>query len=488
MKRSEELYDRIGQINEKYVEEAFFGDDAAGQRRGGAVRKGIIAAIVAAAMALSVVGGIAFHEKNVKDAGGNAGEKTPAAQAADDRERFNPFVVSAEYPVYETDEENRAAAESRAGEVSDVTRDALVTLTKALLTNKEGDSAVVAPTSIYTSLSILSDVFAGETRDQLTALLGTDDAEEIHRQASALWDAFYLDCEDSKSLAAASLWLNNDEEYDMDLVNTLSEIYHASVFSDRFGGEECGGQLRNWLNEQTRGLLEDQLDDVMLDAMSSLGVVTTVYRKANWFMQFNETDNTSRTFHGLSREDECTFMNGLIHVCTVEGDGFTAVGLPLKDCSCMWFVLPDEGMTTDDAIGSDELWEGLDEWGKGDHSDINKLLYSCEAAQISIPRFDVSAECDITDDLVDLGVTDMFAGANMTPLLGEGTEGNHYVDGIQTGARVIVNESGVEAAGFTGVYFDSGPTFNFILDRPFVFIMTNTTGLPLFAGVVNQLG
>ena len=78
----------------------------------------IAAAIVAAAMALSVVGGIAFHEKNVKDAGGNAGEKTPAAQAADDRERFNPFVVSAEYPVYETDEENRAAAESRAGEVS----------------------------------------------------------------------------------------------------------------------------------------------------------------------------------------------------------------------------------------------------------------------------------------------------------------------------------------------------------------------------------
>ena len=27
MKRSEELYDQIGKINEKYVEEAYFGDD-----------------------------------------------------------------------------------------------------------------------------------------------------------------------------------------------------------------------------------------------------------------------------------------------------------------------------------------------------------------------------------------------------------------------------------------------------------------------------
>ncbi len=56
MKRSEELYDQIGQINEKYVEEAYFGDDAANApKRGIVLRRTLIAAAVAA-----VVGAVAL--------------------------------------------------------------------------------------------------------------------------------------------------------------------------------------------------------------------------------------------------------------------------------------------------------------------------------------------------------------------------------------------------------------------------------------------
>ena len=56
MKRSEKLYDQIGKINEKYVEEAYFGDDAANApKRGVVLRRAIIAAAVAA-----VVGAVAL--------------------------------------------------------------------------------------------------------------------------------------------------------------------------------------------------------------------------------------------------------------------------------------------------------------------------------------------------------------------------------------------------------------------------------------------
>ena len=57
MKRSEELYDQIGQINEKYVEEAYFGDDAANAPKRGVVLRRVL---IAAAAVVAVVGALAL--------------------------------------------------------------------------------------------------------------------------------------------------------------------------------------------------------------------------------------------------------------------------------------------------------------------------------------------------------------------------------------------------------------------------------------------
>lgn len=478
---AERLFDAVTEIDHDLVDGSRPKD---AKRRSHAVRKGIIAAVVAAAMALGVVGGIALHERRGKNAGG-ADEKTPAP-VADDRERFNPFVVSAEYPVYETDRSNLDVANGYADAVSDVTREALVTLTKECLTNAEDDSALIAPTSVYVVLGLLSDVTAGETRDQLTALLGSDDAEEIHRQVSALWDSFYLDCEYSKSVVASSLWLNNNTEYNMDLINALAENYRATVASGQFGTEEYDAQLKGWLNDQTNGLLADKMENLKSDGLTSLVVISSIYRKAEWSMQFDEKDNTEETFHGLSHDEECTFMNkDSVAVYTAEGNGFTAVGLPLNDYSCMWFALPDEGVDMDNVICSDELWANIETWGKTETMERYRII---NVMNVSVPRFDVSVEKDIIDHIRNLGVTDLFGGANFNPLFGEGTEGKYFVSKINHGARVIVNESGVEAAGYTEAELRTkGMSDTFVLDRPFVFIMTNSSGLPLFAGVVNQI-
>ena len=59
-------------------------------------------------------------------------------------------------------------------------------------------------------------------------------------------------------------------------------------------------------------------------------------------------------------------------------------------------------------------------------------------------------------------------------------------------ARVVIDEEGVEAAAFTIMV--SSPTsamppeneIDFVVDRPFLFLITGADNLPLFAGVVNH--
>ena len=108
----------------------------------------------------------------------------------------------------------------------------------------------------------------------------------------------------------------------------------------------------------------------------------------------------------------------------------------------------------------------------------------------SIPKFDVASQLDMVEELQQLGVTEVFDSANadfspvtdFTPVwLGEA---EHV-------ARVVIDEEGVEAAAYTVMIAvgDAPPpdeVVDFVVDRPFLFVLTGLDGLPLFVGVVNN--
>ena len=62
---------------------------------------------------------------------------------------------------------------------------------------------------------------------------------------------------------------------------------------------------------------------------------------------------------------------------------------------------------------------------------------------------------------------------------------------MEHGARVGIDEQGVKAAAYTLATRDGGSStpdeeVDFVLDRPFLFVITGVDGLPLFVGAVNQ--
>ena len=95
--------------------------------------------------------------------------------------------------------------------------------------------------------------------------------------------------------------------------------------------------------------------------------------------------------------------------------------------------------------------------------------------------------------LPSLGVTDCFdpAVSDFTPLTDSGDP--IWVESVEHGARVKIDEEGVEAAAYTVIMMEAGgmpmdlEEIDFTLDRPFIFLMTGADGNLLFTGVVNSV-
>ncbi len=99
---------------------------------------------------------------------------------------------------------------------------------------------------------------------------------------------------------------------------------------------------------------------------------------------------------------------------------------------------------------------------------------------------------ELKDGLMALGVTDVFdaKASDFSPMTTD-TDGL-FVSRTDHAARVSVDEKGVEAAAYTVISADAtglllaDDEIDFILDRPFLFVVTGSDGLPLFTGIVNQ--
>ena len=107
---------------------------------------------------------------------------------------------------------------------------------------------------------------------------------------------------------------------------------------------------------------------------------------------------------------------------------------------------------------------------------------------LSVPKFDVQSQIDLTEGLQNLGVTDVFnpAKSDFSTI----TDENVVVTGATHGARVMIDEEGCTAAAFTLMLCGSGmppeEEVDFVCNRPFLFVITSETGLPLFIGIVNN--
>lgn len=355
---------------------------------------------------------------------------------------------------------------------------------RQFLSDSQGENRVYSPLNVYMALGMLAELTDGNSRQQILDLLGADSMESLREQASGVWNAHYRNDGAVTSILASSLWLNEDVTFEQETMDTLAEIYYASSYQGQMGSAEFNKALQSWLNEQTGGLLEEQTQAVEMAPETILALATTIYFRAKWSSEFSETATKEGVFHSADGDETCDFMYQSGSRNYYWGDQFSAVGQYLENNGAMWFILPDEGVDVDALLSDDEVMEFLlrdEEWANSKFLTVN----------LSIPKFDVTSQLDLSTGLQSLGVTDVFdpAVSDYTPMTKEME--NIFLSQAKHDARVTIDEEGCTATAYTvmrvcGSAMPPEEEVDFVVDRPFIFTITGADGMPLFVGVVNH--
>lgn len=354
--------------------------------------------------------------------------------------------------------------------------------TAAAVFTGEGN-AVYSPLSLYAALGMLTELTDGETRQQVTELLGVSDSEPLRQWTQQLWRQLYRDEKGSALWLGNAAFLNEDVTFRKEPLDVLAEDYYASSYQVPMGSKAADEAIAAWLNQQTNGLLSDDIGAIKTKEIDLLRLYNTLYYKAAWQEEFFAGATEQDIFTAADgTEQTCDFMHISIEGLPVaRGEGYRCASLYLKDGGEMTFYLPDEGVTVEELLQRINLLS-------------EPLLVDQYEARVnwSVPKFDLHASMKLNDVLETLGVTDAFdvSKADFSPLTEQELV---YVESVNQAARVKIDEQGVEAAAYTEVEIADGdpmprelPEEEMDLDRPFVFVLEQD-GVPLFVGVIQTM-
>ena len=451
----DKLKDALGYISEKHIAEA-----AAAKKRRKPYWLGAVAAVLAVILAVNIILPLSVPVK---------------------------AVSIARYPAYQWQYRGEEIAVIRT-ELQDYFTDSI----RQTLSGAGSENQVYSPLNLYMALAVTAELCDGESQEQILEAANADSIQVLRAQANQIWQATHYDNND-QSLLANSLWLDKELDYDQATMDALATHYYTSVYSSDLGSDETNQAIRDWLNEQTGGLLEQEVQNAGIPEDPStfpvFGLYSTVYFRAKWSNEFAPALTRRAIFHSAIGDKNEIFMNKKQAPSTYYwGEDFGAVCEGLKNGSRMWFILPDEDKTVDDVLAAGEYLDII--------LNTNSYIESGEHCKhmrvnLSIPKFDITASGNLKEDVKKLGVTDIFEAQTAdfsSAVIGEYPV---WISSINQSTRVAIDEEGVTAASYIeeiapGAAEPPEEIIDFVLDRPFLFVITNRYGLPLFAGVVND--
>ena len=350
------------------------------------------------------------------------------------------------------------------------------------LQTESNENKLWSPVNAYIGLAMATELTEGETRRQILDLFGVEDSETLRKQVSAIWESVYQDNSNEVCVLANSLWLENGLQYNQEAMDDIAYHYYASVYQGDLGSSNTNKDIAAWINNNTGKFLQDSTKSIELSPETIMALYSTLYFQAKWSDEFSKSNNTEGVFHMQDGDTQAVYMNkNLKQMNCYWGENFSAVHLPLKNGSRMWFILPDEGMTVNDVL-NDGSYMGMllsNEWEDCKYMKVN----------LSVPKFDVASTMDLSEGLKIMGVPNVFS-ENVAEFTKLTTDSPIYLTGANQSVRVQIDEEGVKAATYielpgAGSAAPPEEIIDFVLNRPFLFVITNDN-IPLFAGCVNN--
>ena len=347
--------------------------------------------------------------------------------------------------------------------------------------SEDEGSIIVSPVSVGYMLGMLGQGAKGETRRQITDVLGMGNSDkEINNYFKKLMDeAASVDTSVTINIANS---INLNSAMNIRLIPkykaAMQNYYNAQVDAFDFTVNSNVDIINNWCNTHTDGMIPAILD--RLDPEAVMYLLNAVYFNASWTEMFDPKDVRNKYF---TKQDGSILEHKMMHLQTKaaygENDLCEMLCLPYGNGTfSMNVLLPRKDKTIEDVIQSLSSQE-LEQQRVREMTDCK--------VDILMPRFTTESETDLVEVLSSMGMPLAFNPGAQFAKMAKG--GDLWVSLMKQKARIEVNEKGTKAAAVTvsglkrRVSANELRRVSFHATRPFVYyIVDNSTGVIYFMG------
>ena len=358
----------------------------------------------------------------------------------------------------------------------------------------------ISPVSVYMALALATECSDGDTREEILNAVGVS-YDEVKNFTKLLYafsnnEYYYTDMLNNRQVLAFaelanSIWADRGLQLKEAGVNSLAGDYNCDLFKVNFASGDAERAINAYIKEKTHGLIDGSIN---LSPETLITIINTVYLKEVWNEDGDKLKFTDITYDFKNSDGSVSptkllcgyYFNGNIY----EGEGYTSFFTRTDHNYQIKFILPADGHSLEEVFTAENIYTINNITNYGYIDDENKLLHH---TRVLFPEYKASYDGDLSGILKEeFGINSLFddKGCDFSRI----TDETVFCDGVIHKCALDVNARGIEGAavtvmpmagaagpleGYVDVYHD------FIVDRAFGFVITDSYGAVLFAGVVN---
>lgn len=345
------------------------------------------------------------------------------------------------------------------------------------------ENTLLSPLSVLAALGMTTNGGAGETREQMEAVLGLP-AEQLNVWIHSVME----DLPAEKTCAvqmANSIWMREDPALTVEqaFLQTNADYYGAAVYQAPFD-DGTVEEINAWVQKHTDNLIDGILQEIPDAAM--LYLVNALSLDAEWAEIYRETSVREDVFtaqSGQERRTEFLYSEEDVYLQAENAQGF----LKYYKGGAYAFaaLLPEEGTSLSDYVAGltgARLLKALEDARE-------------ETVYAAIPKFRSEYTTELSEALTAMGMADAFDVRRADfSAMGSYGEDNLYISKILHKTKITVDERGTKAGAAAAVEMNAGeaPAEEpkvVHLNRPFVYLLVDCrTNTPVFLGTLLDTG
>ena len=385
----------------------------------------------------------------------------------------------------ETDEETASEPSSELDEaiLSEAQMSFAVSLFKETVKQREDDSnQLISPLSVMLALVMTANGAKGETLEEMEALLGGLDIEELTAALKSYVKKLPED-EKYKLYLANSIWFRDDGDrltVKEDFLAEGREYFDAEIRKEPFDSGTLN-DINSWIEGKTDGMIKNMLDEIPENAVMYL--INALFFDAVWEYPYEDYQVRDGEFYATDGSVKLVKMMESYEFRYIADDYAKGFIKNYEDGKYAFVaLLPNEGTDIYDYV------EMLD--AKALYSTLSDVR--SYTVKTSLPQFSYSYDLEMSHVLSELGMEAAFDdGSADFSDMAVSSRGNISISRVIHKTFIDVSQRGTRAAASTVVEPTDGclgeyeGAVDLTLNRPFVYMIIECESKqPLFMGTV----